>query len=510
MEHGPRSLVAAIDQGTTSSRCILFDHLGRAVASHQLEHRQVTPRPGWVEHDPDEIVERVRTCIKVALREAGCDATAVAAVGISNQRETTVVWDRRTGRPVHPAIVWQDTRTAEAVAVIGDKDRFRAATGLPVSTYSSALKLRWILDHLGSGPATGGVATMDAADLLFGTVDTWLIWQLTGGIDGGVHVTDVTNASRTMLMSLATLDWDEAILSELGIPRSMLPEVRGSSEVYGTIRGGDLDGVPIAGDLGDQHAALFGQTCFETGQAKCTYGTGAFMLLHTGTTPVPSTHGLITTVAARLGGPGTPATYALEGSVAVAGSLIQWLRDDLAIIDHADEVEALARSVPDSGDVVFVPAFSGLFAPHWRPDARGVIAGLTRFSTKAHIARAALEATAYQVADLGAAMAADLGTDRLPGELRVDGGMTRNELLMQLQADILGRPVVAPATTEISALGAAYAAGLAVGFWPNLDALRSMDAAPRRWTPQMSEADRAAGLARWHKGIDRSLGWADA
>ena len=496
MSRSPRSLVAAIDQGTTSSRCILFDHDGRPVASHQLEHRQITPRPGWVEHDPDEIIERVRTCVRVALREAGVDASALAAVGISNQRETTVVWDRRTGRPVHPAIVWQDTRTADAVASIGDQDRFRAKTGLPVSTYSSALKLRWILDQVERPPT----------ELAFGTIDTWLLWQLTGSVDGGVHATDVTNASRTMLMDLATLQWEEAILEELGIPREVLPEIRGSSEVYGTGTG-DLAGVPIAGILGDQHAALFGQTCFEAGQAKCTYGTGAFMLMHTGEVPVHSTHGLITTVAARLGGPGTPATYALEGSVAVAGSLVQWLRDDLAIIDTADEIEPLARSVPDSGDVVFVPAFSGLFAPHWRPDARGVIAGLTRFSTKAHIARAALEATAYQVADLGAAMAADLGA-ALPGELRVDGGMTRNELLMQIQADILGSAVVVPEITETTALGAAFAAGLAVGFWRDLDELRSMPVATRRWEPRMSERDRAAALARWHKGAERSLGWA--
>jgi glycerol kinase len=492
-----RSLVAAIDQGTTSSRCILFDHRGRPVASHQLEHRQITPRPGWVEHDPDEILDRVRTCVRTALREADADAGDLAAVGISNQRETTVVWDRRTGRPVHPAIVWQDTRTADAVARIGDQDRYRAKTGLPVSTYSSALKLRWILDRV----------ERDPSKLAFGTIDSWVLWHLTGGVDGGVHATDVTNASRTMLMDLETLDWDASILEELGIPRSVLPEIRGSSEVYGT-GVDDLEGVPIAGILGDQQAALFGQTCFESGEAKCTYGTGAFMLMHTGITPVHSTHGLITTVAARIGGPGTPATYALEGSVAVAGSLVQWLRDDLDLIDSADEIEPLARSVPDSGDVVFVPAFSGLFAPHWRPDARGVIAGLTRFTTKAHIARAALEATAYQVADLGAAMAADLGAP-LPGELRVDGGMTRNGLLMQIQADILGSAVVVPEITETTALGAAYAAGLAVGFWRDLDELRSMVAATRRWEPQMTETDREAALARWHKGVERSLGWVE-
>jgi len=493
--HAARSLVAAIDQGTTSSRCLLFDHDGRVVASHQLEHRQITPRPGWVEHDPDEILECVRACVRIAMREGGADASALAAVGISNQRETTVVWDRRTGRPVHPAIVWQDTRTADAVARIGDIDRFRATTGLPVSTYSSALKLRWILDTI----------ERDPVELAFGTVDTWVLWNLTGGVDGGVHATDVTNASRTMLMDLATCDWDGVILEALGIPRSVLPEIRGSSEVYGTGRD-DLAGVPIAAMLGDQHAALFGQTCFEAGESKCTYGTGAFMLMHTGITPVASTHGLITTVAARLGGPETPTTYALEGSVAVAGALVQWLRDDLGIIDSAEKVEALARSVPDSGDIVVVPAFSGLFAPHWRPDARGIIAGLTRYTTKAHIARAALEATAYQVADLAAAMAADLGAP-LPGELRVDGGMTRNGLLMQIQADILGSAVVVPEMAETTALGAAYAAGLAVGFWQDLDELRSMSSATRRWEPQMSEPERADALGRWHKGVERSLGW---
>ena len=516
VEHGARSLVAAIDQGTTSSRCLLFDRSGRIVASHQLEHAQITPRPGWVEHDPDEIIERVRTCVRVALRDADADARALAAVGISDQRETTVVWDRRTGRPVYNAIVWQDTRTAEAVARLAGvefagtgsagtgsagTDRFRARTGLPISTYSSALKLHWILEHLTDRERTAA----DRGELIFGTIDAFLIWHLTGGIDHGVHVTDVTNASRTMLMDLETCAWDDSILAELDIPRAMLPEIRGSSEVYGT-GGFDLDGVPIAGDLGDQQAALFGQTCFETGQAKCTYGTGAFLLMHTGITPVPSTHGLITTVAARLGGPEALTTYALEGSVAVAGSLIQWLRDDLGIISDAAEIEALARSVPDSGDVVFVPAFSGLFAPHWRPDARGVIAGLTRYATRAHIARAALEATAYQVYDLTVAMAADLG-GALPDALRVDGGMTRNDLLMQMQADVLNRPVVAPPITEISALGAAYAAGLAVGFWRDLDELRTLDQVAHRWDPSMGDPDREAGIARWHKGIERSLGW---
>jgi glycerol kinase len=495
----PRSLVAAIDQGTTSSRCILFDRSGRPVASHQLEHAQITPRPGWVEHDADEILERVRTCVRVALRGAGADSTALAAVGISNQRETTVVWSRRTGRPVHNAIVWQDTRTAQACERLaaggtGGADRFRALTGLPISTYSSALKLAWILDAVGRSD-----------DLLFGTIDSWLIWHLTGGVDGGAHVTDVTNASRTMLMGLESLAWEPALLDAIGIPATILPEIRSSSEVYG--HGvDDLAAVPIAGDLGDQQAALFGQTCFEAGQLKCTYGTGCFMLMHTGAQPIQSSHGLITTVAARLGT--DPATYALEGSVAVAGALIGWLRDNLGIIGDASEVEALARSVPDSGDVVFVPAFSGLFAPRWRPDARGVIAGLTAYASRGHIARAALESTAYQVYDLEVAMEADLG-ETLPAELRVDGGMIRNDLLMQFQADILGRPVVAPRIAETTALGAAYAAGLAVGFWSGLDELRAMDQAARRWEPDMDDATRAGGIGRWHKGVERSLGWVD-
>src|SRR4051794_4455617 len=502
----PRSLVAAIDQGTTSSRCILFDRNGRPVASHQLEHAQITPRPGWVEHDADEILERVRTCIRVALRDLGTDAGAIAAVGISDQRETTVVWDRLTGRPVHNAIVWQDIRTAEAGARLAaadpaGADRFRPLTGLPISTYSSALKLAWILEAGGRDR----LAAAEAGDLLFGTIDSWLIWHLTGGVRAGVHVTDAPNASRTMLMGVESLAWETSLLDAVGVPAAMLPEIRSSSEIYGE-GVGDLAGVPIAGDLGDQHAALFGQACFEAGQAKCTYGTGCFLFMHTGERPVASTHGLITTVAARLGA--QPATHALEGSVAVTGALVGWLRDNLGIINDASEVEQMARSVADSGDVVFVPAFSGLFAPHWRSDARGVIAGLTRYATRGHIARAALEATAYQVYDLEQAMAADLAA-ALPGDLRVDGGMIVNELLMQFQADVLGRPVVAPPIAETSALGAAYAAGLAVGFWSGLDELRSMDRAARRWEPAMDEATRAAGIARWHKGVERTLSWVD-
>jgi glycerol kinase len=510
MSAAPRSLVAAIDQGTTSSRCILFGHDGRPVASHQLEHRQITPRPGWVEHDPDEILERVRACIRGALDAADADAGSLAAVGISNQRETTVVWSRSTGRPIANAIVWQDTRTADACSRLaadgeGGIDRFRSTTGLPISTYSSALKLAAILDEGGGDAARARRAAANHGDLLFGTIDTWLIWHLTGGPDGGIHVTDVTNASRTMLMNLETLAWDPGLLGTIDIPTAMLPEIHSSSEIYGN-GVGELAGVPIAGDLGDQHAALFGQACFEPGQMKCTYGTGAFLLMHTGERPIPSRHGLITTVAARIGQ--APATYALEGSVAVTGSLIGWLRDNLGIIGDAREIEALARSVPDSGDVVFVPAFSGLFAPHWRSDARGVIAGLTAYVTRGHIARAAIEATAYQVADLCEAMAADLGAP-LPGELRVDGGMIANELLMQFQADILGRSVVAPPIAETTALGAAYAAGLAVGLWSGLDELRGMDRADRRWEPSMDEAARSAGIARWHKGVERSLGWVD-
>jgi glycerol kinase len=448
----------------------------------------------------------VRACLRVALHAADADAVALAAVGISDQRETTVVWSRRSGRPVANAIVWQDTRTAEAgerLAADGGQDRFRALTGLPISTYSSALKLAWILETGEPAAVRERRAAADGGDLLFGTIDSWLIWHLTGGVKGGVHVTDVTNASRTMLMGLESLAWEPDLLDAVGIPAAMLPDIRSSSEVYG-VGVGDLAGVPISGDLGDQQAALFGQACFETGQIKCTYGTGCFMLMHTGYQPVASRHGLITTVAARLAE--EPATYALEGSVAVAGSLIQWLRDNLGIIDDASEVEALARSVPDSGDVVFVPAFSGLFAPHWRSDARGVIAGLTRYATRGHIARAALESTAYQVADLGEAMALDLGAP-FPAELRVDGGMIHNELLMQFQADILDRTVVAPPIAETSALGAAYAAGLAVGFWSGLDDLRAMDRTARRWEPAMDAAARATGIARWHKGVERTLGW---
>jgi glycerol kinase len=495
--------VAAIDHGTSSTRCILFDARGVPVATAQREQTMHYPRPGWVELDMDEVWHRTQECIHEALNSAGASPTDVAGIGITNERETVVLWDRRTGRPVAPAITWQDTRTAaaaDALAADGGIHRFQQRTGLPISTYSSALKLSWLLDQ--------DTPRRDAAqrgDLLFGTPDTWLLWNLTGGPNGGVHATDPTNASRTLLMNLHTLEWDDELLESIEIPRALLPEIRSSSEVYGTAVG-DLSGVPVAGVLGDQQASLFGHTCFDHGEIKNTYGTGAFLNFTLGTEPVLSEHGLITTVAWKLGD--AEPVYALEGSVAVAGALIQWLRDNLGIIDDAREVEALARSVDGSEGVVFVPAFSGLFAPYWRNDARGVIVGLTRFANKGHIARAALEATAYQTYDLVEAMLADTGVARLV-ELRVDGGMTRNNLLMQFQADVLGSPVAAPAVTEITATGAAYAAGLATGFWSGLDELRANYTTTRRWKPQMSSDERADGVAAWRRAVDRTLGLVD-
>ncbi len=481
--------IGAIDQGTTSSRFIVFDRGGNTIAQAQREHRQIFPQPGWVEHDPIEIRDNVRGTIAEALGSAGLTYGDLAAIGITNQRETTVLWDRSTGRPVHNALVWQDTRVDPMVAALardGGQDRFRAATGLPLASYFSALKLRWLLDHV---PHAGD------RDLLFGTIDTWILWNLTG-----LHITDVTNASRTQLMNLATLDWDPALLSAFGIPRGLLPRIASSSEVYGTA----LGGVPVAGILGDQQAALMGQTCFEPGEAKNTYGTGCFLLMNTGTVPVASKHGLLTTVAAKLGD--APATYALEGSIAVTGALVQWLRDNLGIIKRSSEIEALAASVPDNGDVYFVPAFSGLYAPHWRADARGVLAGLTRFASAGHIARAALEATAFQTMDVVGAMERDSGVPIKA--LRVDGGMVANDLLMGFQSDILGTPVVRPATVETTALGAAYAAGLAVGYWEGLADLRANWAVARTWHPSMPADRRAALTASWQKAIDRSLGWA--
>jgi glycerol kinase len=510
--------VAAIDQGTSSSRCILFDRDGAVAGAAQREHRQLHPHAGWVEHDPLEIAANVRAVVDEAVAAAGARADDVAAVGITNQRETTVLWDRASGAPVANAIVWQDTRTAALVAELaaagaggraapaggttvagGGADRLRDVTGLPLSTYFSGPKARWLLD---ADPSLR--ARAEAGELCFGTVDSWLIWHLTGGSRGGVHVTDATNASRTLLMDLRTLDWSDAALDLIGIPRALLPEIRSSSEVYGELRAGTaLDGVPLAGVLGDQQAALFGQACFDPGDAKNTYGTGCFLLVNTGAEPVASRE-LLSTVAYKLGD--APARYALEGSIAVTGAAVRWLRDQLGIIDTAAEAEALAASVEDTGDVYFVPAFSGLFAPRWREDARGAIVGLTAYTTKAHLARATLEAAAWQTRDvLDAARAGDAGV-RLD-ELRVDGGMTANELLMQFQADVLGVPVVRPQVIETTALGAAYAAGLATGVWSSPADVRANWREARRWEPRMDGAEVERRYARWREAVERSLGW---
>ncbi len=495
--------VAAIDQGTTSSRCIVFDRSGTAVAVAQREHRQMYPRPGWVEHDADEIWNNVEHVVRDALAAASVRTGQLAAVGITNQRETTVVWERDTGRPVHPAIVWQDTRT-EAVLRSFDEaygeDRFRRRTGLPLATYFAGSKLRWLLDEV-----DGLRARAERGEVLFGTVDSWLIWKLTGR-----HLTDVTNASRTLLMNVHELRWDDEILDAVGIPAAVLPEIRPSAEVYGTVgaevAGGVLAGVPVAAALGDQQAALFGQTCFAPGEAKCTYGTGSFLLLNTGTQPVVSGHGLLTTVGYQVGD--QPATYALEGAIAVTGSLVQWLRDNLGLISTAPEIEDLARTVDDNGGCYFVPAFSGLFAPHWRSDARGIIAGLTGYVTKGHIARAVLEATGWQTREVVDAMDADSGTALT--ELRVDGGMTGNALLMQFLADVLDVPVVRPTVAETTSLGAAYAAGLAVGYWADTDTLRANWRRDARWEPAMAADVREREFANWRKAVDRTLGWVDS
>ncbi len=501
------SYVAAIDQGTTSSRCMIFDEKGCVAAAHQLEHRQIFPRPGWVEHDPLEIRQRVDESIRGALAQAKIAPESLAAVGITNQRETTLVWDRRDGRPLTSAIVWQDTRTdgiCGDLARDGGQDRFRPVTGLPLSTYFSGPKLKWMLDNV-----DGLRAKAEAGDALFGTVDSWVVWNLTGGPDGGIHTTDVTNASRTQLMDLASLEWDQGILDLLGIPRKMLPRICPSSdaEAFGRTRPDGPFGasIPIGGVLGDQQAALFGQACFTTGEAKNTYGTGCFMLLNTGTECVQSTCGLLTTVGYQLAG--QPAVFALEGSVAIAGALVQWLRDNLGLIDHSSEIESLAESVDDSGGAYFVPAFSGLFAPHWRQDARGVIVGLTRYVNRGHIARAALEATAFQTREVLDAMRADTGLQL--DALKVDGGMVVNETLMQFQADLLGLPVVRPVVNETTALGAAYAAGLAVGLWPDPETLRSHWKADRRWEPSMSSAEREERHRGWLKAVSRTLDWVD-
>jgi glycerol kinase len=489
--------IGAIDQGTTSSRFILFDRDGRIAHVDQREHEQITPRAGWVEHDAQEIWHRTRQVINGAMADSDAEAGDIAAIGITNQRETTVVWDRESGEPIDNAIVWQDTRTSELVRELaGDEgpDRLRDRVGLPLSTYFSGPKIRWLLDHV-----DGAQEKADAGQLAFGTMDTWVLWNLTGG---KVHATDVTNASRTMLMDLETLDWHEPSLDLMGIPRSMLPEIRSSSEPYGEAAGTAVGGQPIAGILGDQHGALFGQACFDRGDAKNTYGTGSFLLVNTGEEVVRS-DALLTSVGYKLGD--EPARYVLEGSIAVTGALVQWLRDRLKIISSAPEVEELARSVDDNGGVYFVPAFSGLFAPHWRDDARGVIVGLTAFAHRGHIARAALEAAAWQTKEV--VDAANQVADVPFTELRVDGGMTANELLMQFQADVLGVPVVRPAVTETTALGAAYAAGLAVGFWSDQEELRERWAEDKRWEPDMADEDREAGYAQWKKAVERSLDW---
>ncbi|HEX7491463.1 MAG TPA: glycerol kinase GlpK [Candidatus Limnocylindrales bacterium] len=534
--------VGALDQGTTSTRFVIFNRSGAVVAMDQREHSQIYPQPGWVEHDALEIWAKCRDVIAGALTRAGLTGADLAAVGITNQRETTVIWDRHTGRPIHNAIVWQDTRTDSLIADLArgngpgdprdpggstgpsDPDRFRSKVGLPLATYFSGPKIRWLLDNV-----PGARDRAEAGDLLFGTIDTWVIWNLTGGAGGtgaagdagggakpGIHITDVTNAGRTMLMNLHTLDWDVEMLAVMGVPRAILPAIRSSSEVYGEIaagagpgpRNGVLDtvaGVPVAGDLGDQHAALFGQTCFAPGEAKNTYGTGCFMLLNTGTAPVESKSGLLTTVGYRIGG--EPATYALEGSIAITGALVQWLRDNLGLIRDSAEVETLARTVEDNGGAYFVPAFSGLYAPYWRADARGVIAGLTRYVNRGHIARAVLEATAWQTREVLDAMNADSGVSLTA--LKVDGGMVHNELLMQFQADVLGVPVIRPKVAETTALGAAYTAGLAVGYWSALDDLRANWSSDREWHPAMDPARREKEFRLWKKAVTKTFDWVE-
>ncbi|QDV04874.1 Glycerol kinase [Planctomycetes bacterium Poly30] len=495
--------VIAIDQGTTSTRAIVFDRTGSVVSVGQLEHRQIFPKAGWVEHDAREIWNNTREVIGQALSKADITRHSIAAVGITNQRETTVVWDRTTGEPVYHAIVWQDTRTQSIVERLadGDTDRYKEIVGLPLATYFSGTKVAWILENV-----EGARAKADAGELMFGTTDTWVLWNLTGGVDGGVHATDVTNASRTLFMDLKTLQWRDDILEAFGVPRSMMPEIRSSSEVYGKVRSSSLlREVPVAGILGDQQAATFGQAAFEKGMSKNTYGTGNFLIFNTGEEIVHSKNGLLTTLAYQLGD-GKP-HYALEGSIAVTGSLVQWLRDNIGMISTAAEIQTLAESVEDNGGVYFVPAFSGLFAPYWRPDARGAIVGLTRFVNKGHIARAALEATAFQTAEVIEAVNADSGVKLL--ELKVDGGMVANDALMQFQADILGVTVVRPVVAETTALGAAYAAGLAVGFWKDLaDAGRNWQE-DRRWEPAMSDEDRARAMRMWKKAVTKTFDWVD-
>lgn len=507
--------VAAIDQGTTSTRFIIFDHGGNVIAVDQKEHKQIYPKPGWVEHDPLEIwnntLDVMESALKRGLKSAHLQHADIAAIGITNQRETTIVWDRNTGKPVYNAIVWQDTRTDVICAKLAKgrgQDRFRKKTGLPLATYFSGPKIKWILDHV-----EGAKEKAKRGDLLFGTVDTWLIWNLT---NREAHVTDVTNASRTMLMNLKSLDWDEEILKAMGIPRAMLPEIRSSSEIYGYVGAGfprpiqgertsPLQGIPISGNLGDQQAALFGQTCFKAGEAKNTYGTGCFMLMNTGEKPVQSKAGLLTTLGYKIGN--RKAVYALEGSIAIAGALVQWLRDNLGLIQSSTEVEALAKSVDDTGGIYFVPAFSGLYAPYWKSDARGVIVGMTRFVAKGHIARAALEATAFQTREVLDAMEKDSGVKL--SALKVDGGMVFNDLLMQFQSDILNVPVVRPKVAETTSLGAAYAAGLAVGFWKDFNELKNNWGRDREWKPAMDSKQRKKLYSGWKKAVTRTFDWVE-
>jgi glycerol kinase len=491
---------AAIDQGTTSTRFMVFDHGGQVVSVDQKEHEQIYPKPGWVEHDANEIWERTQEVVRAGLDKV--QASDIAAVGVTNQRETTVVWDRTTGEPVHNAIVWQDTRTDQIcneLSADGGQDRFRAKTGLPIATYFSGPKIKWILDNV-----DGVRARAESGDVVFGNIDTWVIWLLTGGTDGGAHVTDVTNASRTMMMNLETLDWDDEILGILGVPRAMLPEIRASSETYGEAKNG-LAGIPVAGDLGDQQAALFGQTCFSVGEAKNTYGTGNFLLLNTGNEAVQSKSGLLTTLAYKIGD--QPATYCLEGAIAITGALVQWLRDNVGLIKESAEVEELAKTVDDNGGIYFVPAFSGLFAPYWRGEARGVIAGLTRYVNKGHIARAALEATAWQSKEVVDAMNADSGVELT--SLKVDGGMVYNELLMQFQADVLDVPVIRPTVAETTSLGAAYAAGLATGFWSEVEDLRANWGKDKEWQPQMDAEERDKEYHFWKKAVTKTFDWVE-
>jgi len=490
--------VGAVDQGTTSTRFMIFDHEGGVVGVHQMEHEQIYPQAGYVEHDAMEVLARTNDVMEGALKKAGLTAGDLAAIGVTNQRETTVVWNKNTGKPYFNAIVWQDTRTdkiCNELAKDGGQDRFRAQVGLPLATYFSGPKIKWILDNV-----EGVRSAAERGDAVFGNMDTWVIWNITGGVNGGAHVTDVSNASRTMLMNLATLDWDDEILSIMGIPKQMLPAIRPSSDpaIYGY-----WNGVPVCGDLGDQQAALFGQTCFGTGEAKNTYGTGCFMLLNTGTAPVPSKSGLLTTLGYKMGD--APAVYCLEGSIAITGALVQWLRDNMDFFDFSKHIEDYAKQVPDSGGIYFVPAFSGLFAPYWQSDARGVIVGLTRYINKFHMCRAALEASAYQTREVLDAMEKDSGVKLTA--LKVDGGMVYNDTLMQFQSDILDVPVVRPKVAETTALGAAYAAGLAVGYWGNVEDLRQNWQVDKVYEPKMDEATRATLYKGWLKAVQRSMNW---